>query len=539
METMLNKNLNWRRLLGACLVLVGLLFLAVGLYAQNYGYIVVGLSAWLWLLIGIVFGLRYRIATVLNTKYKFNRGLRQQLLEVGIRQVDLDSFLKEEFQKYQDTDDLKTFLKAELQKYQNTDDLKTFLRDELKSLRDESDSGFLREQIELLNSKMIDVSRQTLNSQILAVRTGRKVEEMSSMHLAELQDLKQEVVQVQKVADSKVFGEIRNRLDTLERQLNGGVEEVLAEALSAKRGADQLLLGLSELEEKQKQATSEVLGEFTRFSGKIDSLTTKSENFVNGMQAELVSKASEQFEAYESSIVRSVSSELARSKIDIVQETEAIMELRRLLAPEALPLPLCGGWAMDSVALLNVVKHVLRQKPELIVECGGGTSTIWLAYALKKNGKGKIVSIDHLEEFSELGKATVEQHGLGDYVDFCYAALEDIEIDERKCLWYSEPSVTAVLDNQECNSGIDLLIVDGPPGKIGHMARYPALPVLQGRLSPNAVVIVDDAVRKDERQMMDCWIEEFGFLGAPEKTGRRTRQLNWCKEEASDTASMA
>jgi hypothetical protein len=46
---------------------------------------------------------------------------------------------------------------------------------------------------------------------------------------------------------------------------------------------------------------------------------------------------------------------------------------------------------------------------------------------------------------------------------------------------------------------IDLLLVDGPPGSLGEMARYPALHVLESQLASNAVVILDDADRPDER----------------------------------------
>jgi hypothetical protein len=50
---------------------------------------------------------------------------------------------------------------------------------------------------------------------------------------------------------------------------------------------------------------------------------------------------------------------------------------------------------------------------------------------------------------------------------------------------------------------IDLVLVDGPPGSIREMARYPALHVLESQLAPNAVVILDDADLPDDKASFD------------------------------------
>ncbi len=69
--------------------------------------------------------------------------------------------------------------------------------------------------------------------------------------------------------------------------------------------------------------------------------------------------------------------------------------------------------------------------------------------------------------------------------------------------WY-DPAVFADL------SDIDLLFVDGPPGKSGPLARFPAVPVLADRCRPGAVVLLDDGGRPQERRMADRWIAEHG-----------------------------
>ena len=54
-----------------------------------------------------------------------------------------------------------------------------------------------------------------------------------------------------------------------------------------------------------------------------------------------------------------------------------------------------------------------------------------------------------------------------------------------------------------------MVFIDGPPETTGKMVRYPALPLLINNLSPDTVVIVDDAFRKDEQEMIGRWLENF------------------------------
>ena len=87
--------------------------------------------------------------------------------------------------------------------------------------------------------------------------------------------------------------------------------------------------------------------------------------------------------------------------------------------------------------------------------------------------------------------------------------------------WYSRAWVEAL-------PLIDVLVVDGPPGTIGPLARYPALPALAAKLSPGAVVIVDDAHRPDEQAMVARWLKEQpGLIATTVATERGTVVLHW------------
>jgi predicted O-methyltransferase YrrM len=50
-------------------------------------------------------------------------------------------------------------------------------------------------------------------------------------------------------------------------------------------------------------------------------------------------------------------------------------------------------------------------------------------------------------------------------------------------------------------SSIDLLFIDGPPGSKNDRARHPALTECLAKLSPRAIVVIDDAGRDGEKDM--------------------------------------
>jgi hypothetical protein len=54
-----------------------------------------------------------------------------------------------------------------------------------------------------------------------------------------------------------------------------------------------------------------------------------------------------------------------------------------------------------------------------------------------------------------------------------------------------------------------LLVIDGPPGYLQRDMRHPALPLLSLYFNANTVVMLDDANRKDEQNILTRWLEEF------------------------------
>jgi predicted O-methyltransferase YrrM len=210
--------------------------------------------------------------------------------------------------------------------------------------------------------------------------------------------------------------------------------------------------------------------------------------------------------------------EMARTKIEAVKEVEAILQLQSFLAPDK-PMPLLGGWAMEPVSMLGVVTELVAREPALVLECGCGTSTLWIARTLQHIGKGRIVSLEHLEEYHAATSRALLAAGLEDWVDLLLAPLRTHDIRAEQFEWY-DLGLVDLLD-----SSVDFLVIDGPPSTTGALARYPALPLLERMLADEAVIILDDANRLDEVEEVARWLKEYPGLRQLGEVGERTKMF--------------
>ncbi|MDZ7661032.1 O-methyltransferase [Thiohalophilus sp.] len=181
-------------------------------------------------------------------------------------------------------------------------------------------------------------------------------------------------------------------------------------------------------------------------------------------------------------------------------ESQAVPAMYTFLQPNRL-LPEFGPFTLSARKTTGLMELVLDEKPGMIVELGSGVSTLISAYCLKKNGKGKLISFEHEAQFAEYTEENIRNHGLSGYVEVIHAPLVDVEIDGHVYQWYQ-------IDPGKIKDNIDLLFIDGPVGREQKNARYPALPVLRDKLNPGAVILLDDANRKDEKAIRKMWLQE-------------------------------
>ncbi len=169
------------------------------------------------------------------------------------------------------------------------------------------------------------------------------------------------------------------------------------------------------------------------------------------------------------------------------------------------PLPRTRHTAASPDFLHLLANEIFRVRPQLIVEVGSGTSTLVAAYCLKKIGRGKIISLDHLDKYATITRQTIESHDLGNYAAVEFAPLKKYDGEGKDFLWYDDSVLEQVKQ-------IDLLIVDGPPKDAAVLARYPAISLLENKLHKDTVVLLDDGDRIDEKQTVALWEKEHGLV---------------------------
>ena len=161
--------------------------------------------------------------------------------------------------------------------------------------------------------------------------------------------------------------------------------------------------------------------------------------------------------------------------------------------------PLAGAFlpwtssTMRPAAILAVVSEIVINQRRTIVECGSGNSTVFVARVLAQHEiDGHVHSLDHDGDWAALTARAIGREQLERFATVTHAPLVDG--------WYDRTRVPACSD-------IDLLVIDGPPAyeRGLEMAREPALDFFWDRLAPGATIILDDASRDAERQVMAAW----------------------------------
>lgn len=183
-------------------------------------------------------------------------------------------------------------------------------------------------------------------------------------------------------------------------------------------------------------------------------------------------------------------------------QTEALFSLYSTLKI-AHPMPPMRLWAASPDFVIIGVSLIQEHSPHLVLEIGSGVSTVVSAYALREQGSGQVISLEHDATFAAVTAANLRSHQLESTAQVRYAPLKPVTLGDTTYAWYDTNALNALPGT------IDLLVVDGPPSGTGSMARYPALPVLYEYLSPGALILVDDFLRDDEYAMVNRWIDDY------------------------------
>ena len=162
-------------------------------------------------------------------------------------------------------------------------------------------------------------------------------------------------------------------------------------------------------------------------------------------------------------------------------------------------LPLIGAAACFGAVLLAFL--IERRIQDRIAEARVlNEATMALYHALKALGKGTLITLELDEGYARRTREEVARHDLGDWVTVVHAPLRDVVVDGQTYRWHDPRALDHV-------PAVDLVFDDGPPLYVGPGLRDAALPLLQPKLTPNAVYCIN-YVAAEERRNVARWLRK-------------------------------
>jgi len=179
---------------------------------------------------------------------------------------------------------------------------------------------------------------------------------------------------------------------------------------------------------------------------------------------------------------------------------QTYQQLQKELSFES-ELPVTVDWSAAPDFLFLIKEYAQKTKPQTIVECSSGLTTLTLAKCCQLNGQGQVYSLENGEEYVEQSRNNLIAFNLEEHARVIHAPLSSILIEDKQYDWYS----LSELPEQK----IDMLVIDGPPGFIQKHSRFPAIPLLFEHLADNSIVFLDDAAREEEKELVTMWVEQY------------------------------
>jgi FkbM family methyltransferase len=200
------------------------------------------------------------------------------------------------------------------------------------------------------------------------------------------------------------------------------------------------------------------------------------------------------------------------------------------------------GWPISSDVALFLLGKVEKNNYDLIIEFGSGTSTQLFAKVINNQVKNqashidddlsfigrdktdssalstlplelpnRIVTFEHNKKYHSKTMAELKANKLSHLVDLVHAPLIEMKIENEDYLYYScETKLSQLASIYAERTAKILVLIDGPPGATGPLARLPAVPLLLNYLGKHQLdIVLDDSKRKEEKETVDRWKKQF------------------------------
>jgi predicted O-methyltransferase YrrM len=164
-----------------------------------------------------------------------------------------------------------------------------------------------------------------------------------------------------------------------------------------------------------------------------------------------------------------------------------------------------NDWPIEEEFAKYLIYKIVSSRPVNIVELGSGYSTLIILKTLEKLGYDYFVtSFDSDKNFLKNTENLLISEGVYDKkkIKLIHSQITDFELNGNSYKWYNPNDFQFNFDK------IDLLFIDGPVGGLCKNSRYPALNILKKYLKEGSIVILHDAKRQDEIEIVEIWKNE-------------------------------
>jgi predicted O-methyltransferase YrrM len=195
--------------------------------------------------------------------------------------------------------------------------------------------------------------------------------------------------------------------------------------------------------------------------------------------------------------------DLALLRISAAQ-LESLAALSPLCRDQVYPL---NPATLGPENVLTLCREITYRRPQRILEIGSGNSTLFMARCLERLGESdaRITCLEHVEFWCDEVRRMVEQAGFSDRVEVLHASIVKNTVGATLA---SQPVSWYDLSVLPKTGDYDFVLVDGPEGgNADPLARYGAFPLLQDRLAPGTLMLLDDGVRSGETEVVQRWLE--------------------------------
>jgi hypothetical protein len=214
-----------------------------------------------------------------------------------------------------------------------------------------------------------------------------------------------------------------------------------------------------------------------------------------------------------------------QATLTITRQLEAFIQLHSLIGP----IPgLLHSWPVSADFALHMLRLLLAQPPELVLEFGSGTSTALLLQGLalafpQATGSAQgarsapqVLTFEHLAHYHQLTAELIAPCCLRRHAQLLLAPLQPWSDANGEFSYYGQlerisAAAAALRRKRQRPLRRLLVIVDRPPGATGPQARYPALPALLDAVPADpahplqVTLLLDDLHRPEEQAIAAAW----------------------------------